>query len=129
MNNEGVSTTQVYRKENKKAVPWVSKIPKGYKQNTISGDLHRSRKIESNFDIEIRVIKAKYNKAGYPRRFIESVIRDFITLLDKDESFIIPPNMFEVKKPFLMLEISYCEQKEIVSKRLIKKFHQFTGEK
>ena len=72
LNKEGVVTTQVYRKENKKAVPWVSKIPKRYKRNTISGDLHRSRKIASNFDIEIRAIKAKYNKAGYPRQFIEN---------------------------------------------------------
>ena len=67
LNNEGVVTTQVYPKEHKKAVPWISKIPKRYKRNTISGDLHRSRKIASNFDIEIKVIKAKYNKAGYLR--------------------------------------------------------------
>ena len=74
LNNEGVVTTQIYRKENKKTVPWVSKIPKRYKRNTISVDLHRSRKLASNFDIEIRAIKAKYNQAGYPRRFMESVI-------------------------------------------------------
>ena len=91
--------------------------------------MYRSRKIASNFDIEIRAIKAKYNKAGYPRRFIESVIRDFITPLDKNESFIIPPNMFTVNKPFLLLEIPYCEQNELASKRFIKKFHQFTGDK
>ena len=54
---EGVVTTQVYRKEYKKAVPWVPKISKRYKRNTISRDLHRSRKIAS--------IKAKQNKAGY----------------------------------------------------------------
>ena len=65
LKNEGVVTTQVYQKENMKAVPCVSKIPKRYKRNTISGDLHRYRKIASNFDIEIRAIKAKYNKAGY----------------------------------------------------------------
>ena len=70
----------------------------------------------SNFDIEIRAIKAKYNKAGYLQRFIESVIGDFITRLDKDESFIIPPNMFAVKKLFLLLEIPYCEQNEFASK-------------
>ena len=91
--------------------------------------MHRSRKIASNLDIEIRAIKAKYNKAGYPRRFIESVIRDFITPLDKDESFIIPPNMFALKKPFLLLEIPCCEQNEIASKRFKKKFHQFAGYK
>ena len=107
----------------------MSKIPKRYKRNIISGDLYRSRKLASNFDIEIRAIKAKYNKAGYRRRFIESVIRDFITPLDKDESFIILPNMFAVKKPFLLLEIPFCEQNEIASKLFIKKFHQFTGDK
>ena len=95
MNNEVVVTTQVYRKEYKKAVPWVSKIPKRYKEKTISGDLHWSRQIASNFDIKIRTIKAKHHKAGYAQRFIESVIGDFITPLDKDELFIIPANTFE----------------------------------
>ena len=37
--------------------------------------------------------------------------------------------MFEVKKPFLLLEMQSCEQNEIASKRFIKQFHQFTGEK
>ena len=37
--------------------------------------------------------------------------------------------MFEVKKPFPLLEIPYCEQDEISSKRFIKNFYQFTGEK
>ena len=126
LNNEVVVTTQVYGKENKKAVIWVSKIWKRYKLNTIWGDLHRSRKITSNFDIEIRAIKAKYNKPGYTRRFIESVIWDFITPLDKDKLFFIPPNMFAVNRPFLLIEIPYCEQNEIASKRFIKTFHQFT---
>ena len=61
LKNEGKVTTQIYRKKNKAAVPWVPKIPKRYKRNTISGDLNRSRKIASNFDIEIRAIKAKYS--------------------------------------------------------------------
>ena len=59
LKNEGKVTRQIYRKENKAAVPWVSKIPKRYKRNTISGDLHRSRKIASNFDIEIRAINQR----------------------------------------------------------------------
>ena len=33
---------QVYEKENKVAGSLICKIPKGYKQNTISKDLHRS---------------------------------------------------------------------------------------
>ena len=31
LNDEGVVATQVYQNENKKAVPWVSKILKRYK--------------------------------------------------------------------------------------------------
>ena len=85
--------------------------------------------LASNLDIEIRSIKAKYNIVGYPRRFIESVLRDFIIPLDKDESFIIPLNMFAVKKPFLLLEIPYCQQNEIASKQFIKKLQQCTGDK
>ena len=83
----------------------------------------------SNFDIEISAIVGKYNKAVYPQRLIESVIRVYISPLDKDESLIITPNMFALKKPFLLLEISYDEQNEIASKRFIKNFHQFTGDK
>ena len=74
MNSEGVVATQIYQKENKKDVTCVSKIPKRYKQHIISGDLHKSRKMASNFDIEIRAIKAKYNKAGYWQQFMESAI-------------------------------------------------------
>ena len=37
--------------------------------------------------------------------------------------------MFEVKEPFLLLEIPYYEQNETPSKQFLKKFHQFTGEK
>ena len=128
MSNEGVVTKQVYQKENRKAVSWVSKTPKRCKRNMISRDLHRSTKIAPNFDIEIRAIKVKCNKAGYLRRFIESIIQNFITHLYKAESFIIPSNMFVVKKPSVLLEISYCEQNEIASKQFIKRFHQFTGD-
>ena len=37
--------------------------------------------------------------------------------------------LFAVKKTFLLLEIPDSEQNEIASKRFIKKFHQFTGDK
>ena len=68
---------------------YISKFPKRYKRNTTSGDLHRYKKITYSFGIEIRAIAAKYDKAGYPRQFIKDVIRDFITPLDKDKSFVI----------------------------------------
>ena len=63
-------------------------------------------------------------------KFVRKILKKIsVTPLDKDELFIIPPNMFAVKKPFLLLEILYCEQNEISSKRFIKKFHQFTCDK
>ena len=42
---------------------------------------------------------------------------------------MIPPNMFEVKKPFLLLEILYWDQSEIATRQFIKKFHPFTGQR
>ena len=47
LNNEVV--TYVLRKENKLPVPWESKVPKHYKRNTLLGELHRIKKISSNF--------------------------------------------------------------------------------
>ena len=46
-----------------------------------------------------------------------------------DDSFIIPPDMFIEKKPFVLFEIPYCEANEIVLKRFLKKFHTFTEDK
>ena len=43
----------VYRKNTKLTSPWTCKPPKRYKQNTINGDLHRLKRISSNFDKEI----------------------------------------------------------------------------
>ena len=57
----------------------VSKIPKRYKQNTTLGDFHRSRKIASNFDIEIRAIKAYTTKLDIHNDLSKKVIQDFIT--------------------------------------------------
>ena len=51
-------------------------MPKRYKRNAIKGELHRAAKISSNFDTEISKIRMKYFNVGYPKRFIESVIRE-----------------------------------------------------
>ena len=40
---------------------------------------------------------------------------------------IIPPTLFEITKPFIFVEISYCELNEIKSKYFLKKFHKFTN--
>ena len=48
---------------------------------------------------------------------------------EDDVSVIIPPNLFDEKKPFLLLEVPYCEINENSSKYFIKSFYQFTNEK
>ena len=53
-------------------------------------------------------------KADYPLRFISNVVNEFEN--DKDESFIIPPGLFEITKPFISIEIPYCEHNVIKSK-------------
>ena len=44
-----------------------------------------------------------------------------------DESFIIPPSLFEIIKPFIFVDTAYCELNEIKSKHFLKKFHKFTN--
>ena len=72
----GAHKFNVYLKNTKLPSPWTSKTPKRYKQNTINGDLHLSKRI-SNFDKEIPVIKEKSIKADYPLCFINSVVNEF----------------------------------------------------
>ena len=43
----------------------------------ILGDLHRSNHISSNVSEEIKYITHKHEKADYPKRFINSAIRQF----------------------------------------------------
>ena len=62
---------------------WTSKIPKCYKQNTINGDLHSSKRISSNFDKEISLIKENFIKADYPLHFINSVVNEFQNVVMK----------------------------------------------
>ena len=64
-------------KTTKQPTHWSSKIPERYKRNMILGDLHRSNRISSNFSEEIKFISHIYEKADYPKRFINRVIRQF----------------------------------------------------
>ena len=127
-NINGTYKFNVYRKNTKLPSPWTSKTPKRYKRNTINGDLHRSKRISSNFDEEIPLIKEKFMKADYPLRFINSVVNEFQKGKEcGDESFIIPTSLFEIAKPLIFVEIPYCELNEIKSKHFLKKFHKFTN--
>ena len=62
LTNFGAYKFNVYRKNTKLPSPWTSKTPKHYKRNRINGDLHCSKRISSNFDEEIPLMKEKLIK-------------------------------------------------------------------
>ena len=56
---KGSLLTQVFNKPHKFPVHWSFKIPIRYKHNTIIEELHRAKRIASNFDKEIQRIREK----------------------------------------------------------------------
>ena len=90
-------------------------------------DLHRSKRISSNFEMQIKVIKRKFRNADYPPKFLNSVIHQFFTP-KKNDSFVIPPDLFEESKLFILVELPDCEEKENTSKHFIKNFEAFTNQ-
>ena len=70
-------TTQVHSEMKILPVHSISKIPVIYKRNGIIGELHRAKKIVSNFDIQIKSIINKYTGTGFFSRFARSIIDHF----------------------------------------------------
>ena len=118
-------TTQVYNKKKKLPVHWTSKIPVRYKRSAIIGELHRAKKIASNFDIQIKRIVKKYIAAGFPSRFVLSIIDNFDSGKD---NLIIPQWLFEEKKAFT-IHLPFSPSNESFVKRFISKLNYFTNEK
>ena len=65
--------TQVFVKKPIHPVHWSSKVPFRYKKNAINGELHRAKKISSNFQSEIARIKAKFLNAGFHIRSLKAL--------------------------------------------------------
>lgn len=118
-------TTSIYTKENKVPVFWSSRIPKRYKRNTIRGELHRASKISSNFDAELDRIRRKFHDVGYPKRFVESVIRDFLRIDDNVDDVIIPAWLFD-DRVTKCIRLPYCESNEDLSKSFLNRLDIFT---
>ena len=104
-NKDGTVSTFVSRKGIKFPISWISKLPKFYKQNTIIGDLYRSKRILSGFNTKVRAIKNEYNNAGYPLSFIRSIVNSVNMSSHDNLSVIISPN-------FLLTEVPYCKINE-----------------
>ena len=125
--NHGIETS-VYTKENKVPVFWSSRTPKRYKRNTIRGELHRASKISSNFDAELVRIRRKFRDVGYPHRFVESVIREFLNNDDKNDDVLIPPWLFDDRET-KYVRLPFCENNEQLSKIFLLRLNNFTEHK
>ena len=123
----GETVTSVYEKPGKLPVFWSSKVPKRYKRNAITGELHRARKIASNFSAEIERIKNKYINVGFPSRFVDAVIRDFNTTPDADDEDIIPEWLFDEKR-VLTVRLPFCPKNEEESKVFIRRLEKYTAQ-
>ena len=105
LNNEIV--TSVHRKESKLPVHWESKFSKHYKRNTLLRELHRAKKISSNFQKEVENVKEKFSEANLPLRFINVLVAQFNNNTHNDnernekEEMIIPPQLFEIRSSIL----------------------------
>ena len=124
----------MYQKENKQLIHWNSAVPKSYKRNVTIRDVHRAKRIftmkydydyDYDFDYEISVIKLKYIKAGYPPRFVTSVIN---TCTVEKEDPIIPPQMFDERKT-LYFQLPFCKTNERKIRSIINKLEGFTNNK
>ena len=114
--------TNVVSKDNKLPPHWLSNIPKRYKRNIINGELHRAKKISSDFEKELIRIRLKYKNAGYPPRFVNSVIASFI----KPNS---NKNSFQKDQHRIMINLPFCPQNEIFAKTFIQRLKVFTQNK
>ena len=55
---------------------WSLKVPYKCKRSVITGELHKAKRIASNFDNETKKIRSKYTDAGYPKYVIENTIKN-----------------------------------------------------
>ena len=85
-----------------------------------------------NFNNEKVAIVNKFEKAGYPTRFISSVIKQFEERLEPtnvENELIIPEFFFQEIKRRIIIEIPFCVKNEIATKRFITKLKAFTHDK
>ena len=123
--DDGKYTFGVVNKESKLPFHWSSKVPTQYKRSVIKGDLNRAKRIGTSINKEIDKIKAKYNKAGYPLKFVESQIRSFN--MPHEES-IIPSWLFEERRK-VFVRIPYCPKNETKIGKVIERIEMFCNDK
>ena len=59
----------------------------------------------------------------YPLRFINNIVNNSIKSINNlEDSHIIPPNLFDVQKPFNLIEIPFCVEMRTSRKILFENF-------
>ena len=66
--------TIVYNKFKKLPVYWSSKIPTKQNRNAITWELHRAKRVASDFNFDVKHITKKFLLAVFPRCFIRNTI-------------------------------------------------------
>ena len=119
---DGKYLTSVNRNR-KKPMHWSSKVPKKIKRNIVNNELHRARNISSDFNDEKKVVGKKYEDAGYPKRFVQSIIEHF----EQKQSKPLTKKTDDDKTTFVPIRIPFCEKNEKVAKHFMDKLKSFTG--
>ena len=86
--------------------------------------------MSSFFKEELKTIREKFLLAGFPPKFVDSVIGNFINPrpADIDEDLpLIPPYFFDSPPPFILIELPFCTENERLSKYFIRKIKSFLG--
>ena len=94
-------------------------MPCRYKKNAINGELHRTKKISSNFQSKTARIKAKFLKAGFVHKVIEKTITNFNNF---NEEIMIPRWLFDEGKT-VAINLSFSNKNEHFSKKFCEKFY------
>ena len=93
----GEITMQVFSKSPKLPVYWSSKIPVSYKDNAISGEINRAKRIAPDFNKELKRMWQKHRNAGFSLIFINKTI---CNVERRKEEMIIPEWLFDEKQLF-----------------------------
>ena len=70
-------TFSVYSKPGKIRINWNSAVPISRKRHTITGVLHRSKRIATDFKSAAENIKNRFLNSGYPKKFIEKFSKEY----------------------------------------------------
>ena len=112
--------TNVHQKSGKLQAHWKSAIPHKWKRNTILGALHRAKRIATNWQEEVQVVKQSFIRSGYPAKFVNEVINDFENPTARDDETIIPVHWFD-ERTKIGIELPFCRRNEFESRKFITK--------